>query len=444
MDIENNKTTAISRYATYKDSGVEWLGEIPAHWEVKRLKYVFAIYNGDSISDSKKDNYTNKSPQSRSYIGTKDIDANFLTINYDNGLYITNNDKTFKVAPKGSTLLCVEGGSAGKKIAYLEQTVSFGNKLACFRSISTINSKYYFYFIRSIIFQTQFSLSMTGMIGGVSISLIKNFFGFVPPPEEQTAIAQYLEVKCEKIDLAVRQKEQLIALLQERKQAMIQNAVTKGIRPKAPLKPSGIDWIGDIPEGWEIFANKTLFRETHLSGEEGLPLLSVSIHSAVSSEELSEENNIQGRVKIKDKSNYKLVEVNDIVFNMMRAWQGAIGVVKVKGMVSPAYIVASPNANINAVFFEYQYRTPIFIQEMSRFSKGITDFRKRLYWDEFKQIKTLVPPLSEQKEIVAHIETESAKIDRAIALQSEQIAKLQEYKASLINAVVTGKQKVVK
>ncbi len=144
-------------------------------------------------------------------------------------------------------------------------------------------------------------------------------------------------------------------------------------------KYSGSEWIGEIPKDWKVVSNRALFTERNEAGNESLPILSVSIHTAVSNEELSEEDNIQGRNRIADKSNYKLVQPNDIVFNMMRAWQGAIGAVSIIGMVSPAYIVARPNNKIHSGFFEYQYRTVGFIQQIDKNSKGITDFRKRLY-----------------------------------------------------------------
>ncbi len=126
----------------------------------------------------------------------------------------------------------------------------------------------------------------------------------------------------------------------------------------------------------------------------------------------------------------------------MRAWQGAIGAVKVKGMVSPAYIVAEPNGPINSEYYEYQYRCPVLIQQIDRHSKGITDFRKRLYWHEFKQLKVVLPPEKEQAEIVTHIKKQSAKIDKVINLQQQMIDRLKEYKATLINSAVTGKIKV--
>ena len=219
--------------------------------------------------------------------------------------------------------------------------------------------------------------------------------------------------------------------------------MTQGLNPNVAMKDSGVEWIGQIPEHWEVRANRTIFKERNEQGKEGLLLLSVSIHSGVSNEEISEEENVRGRIKIEDKSKYILVKQGDIAFNMMRAWQGGIGAVSVDGMVSPAYIVAKPNKLMNSEFFEYQYRCPEFIQQMDRYSKGITDFRKRLYWDGFKQLMTIVPPIDEQQEIIYYIKKLDEQIAFAIDVKKQQIEKLKEYKTTLINDAITGKIKVV-
>jgi len=271
---------------------------------------------------------------------------------------------------------------------------------------------------------------------------INDVYTLIPTLGEQTSIADFLDRKTAQIDQAIGIKEKQIELLKERRQILIHRAVTRGLNPDIKLKDSGEEWIGEIPEHWEAVSNRILFQERNEQGNESLAILSVSIHTAVSSEELSEEDNLHGKNRIADKSNYKLVKPNDIVFNMMRAWQGAIGAVRVNGMVSPAYVVAEPIVSISSDFFEFQYRTSAFIQQMERFSKGITDFRKRLYWNEFKQLKTILPPFSEQKEIITYIETITNKIATAISLKEKEIEKLKEYKASLINEVVTGKIKV--
>jgi len=277
----------------------------------------------------------------------------------------------------------------------------------------------------------------------LSRSKLKDIAFLLPPPAEQRAIAAFLDEKCAKIDEAVRIKEEQIKLLRERRQILIQQAVTRGLNPNAPMKDSGIDWIGQIPAHWEVRRNFALFRETKNSGNADLPVLSVSIHSGVSKEELSEEENIRSIVKIDDRSSYKEVLPGDIAYNMMRAWQGGIGAVYTHGMVSPAYVVARPSDTMIGEYFELLYRTPAFVRQMDANSKGITDFRKRLYWNDFRNLLTLVPPEPEQRHIIGYSDQVTKKVSTAIAIKQDQIAALKEYKTSLINAAVTGKIKVI-
>ena len=301
-----------NRYTSYKNSGVEWLGEIPEHWEVKKIKFIANIYNGDSLNENLKKSFESFDKNRIPYISSKDIDINNSNINYDNGLRIPNENVSLKVAPKFSSLLCIEGGSAGRKIAFTNQEVCFVNKLACFSIKKGNESEYLYYSLKGSPFQTQFKLSLSGMIGGVSISNLNNFIISVPPLKEQTAIAEFLDDKTSKIDAAVALKEQQIKLLQELKQILIHKVVTRGLDDSVAFKDSSVEWIDEIPEHWEVFRNNTLFKEENRSGREGLPLLSVSIHSGVSDEEINDEENVRGRVKIEDKTKYKLVQKDDI------------------------------------------------------------------------------------------------------------------------------------
>ena len=301
---------------------------------------------------------------------------------------------------------------------------------------------YLYYFYLNLDEKKRMRPLYTGLRNTISKDNFFAFKTFVPPKEEQTKIANYLDTKTAQIDEVIKQKEELISLLKERRQVLIHKAVTQGLDATVRMKDSGVEWLGEVPEHWKIVKNRVLFSERNEAGNENLPILMVSIHTAVSSEEIDDGTNIRGKIRIEDKTSYKLVEPTDIVFNMMRAWQGAIGAVRVKGMVSPAYVVGRSNKQINANFFEYQYRTDSFIQQMDRFSKGITDFRKRLYWSEFKQLNTILPPLSEQHDIVVYIKLNSDKIDNAISFQDKQIDKLKEYKATLIDSLVTGKKRV--
>jgi len=433
----------IQGYAEYKDSGVEWLGGIPKSWGTAKLKFIATLYNGDSLNESQKKSYeSDDTTVGYAYISSKDITAETSTIDYNNGLRIPKEHTKFKLAPKTASLICIEGGSAGRKIAFTKENVCFVNKLACVETQQSHDPKYTFYLLKSGPFQKQFYSAMTGLIGGVAISNIKNIELVSPPTPEQTAIANFLDDKTAKIDDLVQIKRRQIELLVERKQFLIQEAVTKGLNPDAKRKDSGLDWIGDIPEHWDVLRNAALFAERKDAGQEKLPVLSVSIHSGVSSKELSADENIRSAVKIEDRTAYKEVLPGYIAYNMMRAWQGGIGAVSVHGMVSPAYVVAKPTEGLDANYFELLYRTPAFIWQMDANSKGITDFRKRLYWESFRELKTILPPLSEQQDISEFIASKSDDINDAIDIKEKQISKLNEYKTTLINAAVTGKIKV--
>ncbi len=429
------------RYEAYKDSGVEWLGEIPEGWNVIRLKNIALLNPSLRASDKELAEIACFLPmEAVTAGGAVDYSTTRVAIDLLQGFtsFRRNDVIVAKITP------CFENGK-GACLDEMPSNIGFGStEFHVLRETDRSDTRFLYYLTKSDLFMNFGEQMMTGSAGQkrVPSDFVANFPLACPTLKEQTAIATYLDQKTTQIDQAVQIKQQQIALLKERKQILIQNAVTRGLDPQAPMSDSGVAWIGEVPAHWEVRANRSLFKERVEPGHEGLPLLSVSIHSAVSSEEISEDENIRGRVKIEDKSKYNRVEPNDIVFNMMRAWQSTIGAVKVKDVVSPAYIIATPNDEINAQYFEYQYRCPEFIQQMDRYSKGITDFRKRLYWHEFKQLNTVIPPLEEQTAIVTHIEIQSSKIDQAIDLQQQQIDKLKEYKATLINSAVTGKIKV--
>jgi type I restriction enzyme S subunit len=423
------------------------IADIPKKWKISRFRYNFSFGKGLNIT---KENLQ---------------DEGIPCVNYGE----IHSKYGFEVNPEKHILKCVDEVYLDKSIksllsygdfvfadtsediegsgnfTYLNSNINVfaGYHTVITRPVEGIHHRFLAYVIDSISFRSQIRHRVKGVkVFSITQSVLKDTLVWFPTIEEQTAIANFLDQKTTKIDRAIAINEKLITLLKERKQNLIQNAITRGLNPNAPMRDSGVDWIGEIPIHWSVLPNFSLFTERVAPGRDGLPLLSVSIHTGVSTEEIDEEENIRGRVKIKDKTKYNLVQPHDIVFNMMRAWQGGIGAVSVEGMVSPAYIIATPNNKINTQYFEYQYRSPIFVQQMDRFSKGITDFRKRLYWDEFKRLNTITPPITEQAAIVTHINTESTKTNKAISLLQQQILKLKEYKATLINSAVTGKIKV--
>ena len=174
-------------------------------------------------------------------------------------------------------------------------------------------------------------------------------------------------------------------------------------------------------------------------GDTGLPVLMVSIHSGVSDDEIDEEERSRKVTRSEDRSKYKRVAPGDLVYNMMRAWQGGFGTVTVTGLVSPAYVVARPTEAFQTRLIEHQLRSPQAVEEMRRHSRGVTDFRLRLYWDEFKTLSVTLPPATEQTAIAAFLDHETAKIDALIAEQDKLLALLAEKRqATISHAVMKG------
>jgi type I restriction enzyme S subunit len=260
-----------------------------------------------------------------------------------------------------------------------------------------------------------------------------------PPLAEQRAIAAFLDRECGKMDALVAEQERLIALLKEKQQAVISHAVTKGLDPTAPMKDSGVAWLGQVPAHWEVLRLGALFTEVVDDGEHDLPVLSVSIHFGVSDDELADEQLERKVTRSEDRTKYKKVEPGDLVYNMMRAWQGGFGTVSVTGIVSPAYVVARPNATVRTQFVELLLRSPQAVEEVRRHSRGVTDFRLRLYWDEFKQIRVALPSLREQEAILATVAAEVSRSEALVTQAERAIALLRERRAALISAAVTGK-----
>lgn len=226
--INNAVTKGLNRNVKLRDSGVKWIGKIPKHWEVKRFKDVMNIFNGNSISDkSKFEDFKN----AHHYISTKDIDFETGAINIDNKIYIPISNKKFKIARKNSTIICMEGANAGKKIGYAPFDLCFVNKLCALKSINKeIANKFFYYFSISSGLSNQFFEMLSGIIGGVSIGLMKNFSILIPSINEQKAIVKFLDKKIFIIDTVIKNIENQITTLKELRKVLINDVVTGKIK----------------------------------------------------------------------------------------------------------------------------------------------------------------------------------------------------------------------
>jgi len=207
-----------------------------------------------------------------------------------------------------------------------------------------------------------------------------------------------------------------------------------GLSPYPAYKNSDLPWLGEIPQGWEVRRNGRLFAQRNETGRAELPILEVSLRTGVRVRSFGEGERKQ---TMADPQKYKRAAKGDIAYNMMRMWQGALGVSPLDGLVSPAYIVAHPFDDVEAHFYAYLFRTDAYLNEVDKFSRGIVKDRNRLYWEDFKRIPSPYPPKEEQAAIVRFLDHADRRIRRAIRAKRRLIALLNEQKQVIIHQAVT-------
>ena len=351
-------------------------------------------------------------------------------------------DKNLVILPKGTVLYSIYATIGAVSELGVDATIS--QAMLALSLKSGYNKRFYKYNLqamRDYIFfnangNTQFNLNA---------EKVWNFFFVCPPAWEQSQIADFLDAECARIDAVVEQTRASIEEYMKLKQSVITQAVTKGIRPGRRMVNSGVDWLGQIPAEWAVFRIANLYDERNERGTDDLPILTVSINTGISDHEIPDEEKDRVVVRSEDRTLYKRVCPGDLAYNMMRAWQGAFGAARVDGMVSPAYVVAKPKMPgiLDSRYVEALLRTPSATEEMHRYSRGITDFRLRLYWPEFKNICVCVPSVKEQIEIADYIDAKAAEIDTLIQKKQQFLDEMESYKKSLIFEYVTGKKEVI-
>jgi type I restriction enzyme S subunit len=273
--------------------------------------------------------------------------------------------------------------------------------------------------------------------------LIKNAILLHPPKQEQIKIANYLDQKTEQIDKAITQKQELIKLLKERQQIVINSAVTKGIDNSVVIKDSGVEWLGGVPEHWEVKALKYILKERNersITQQETLFMMS-QVHGLVVRADYHTK-----AVVSQDNTNHKRVYKNDLVFNKLKAHLGVFSKSEIDtvGLVSPDYAVYYSIDKIpNLLYLEYLFKTPTYISHFIINATGIVEGLIRLYTDDLFNLKVPVPPIEEQNAIIKYIQESSTKIDKAINLKKREIERLKELKETLIDGCVTGRVKII-
>ena len=410
--------TQLEKYPAYKDSGVEWLGEIPAGWEVLANKHLFTLKKNQVGRNSS--NYLLLSLTLNGVIVRDMINPQ--------GKFPAEFD-TYQEVKQGDFVFCLfDVEETPRTVGLSEFDGMITGAYTVMQSNGCSDKKFLYYFYLNLDADKRMKPLYTGLRNTISKDNFFCFKTFLPSLPEQTAIANFLDEKTAKIDTAITQKQQMISLLKEHKQILIQNAVTKGINPDAKMKDSGVEWIGEVPEGWEVRRSKYVFTQrTERARKDDVQLSATQAYGVIPQDEY--ESKIGRRVvKIQfhlDKR--KHVELNDFVISM-RSFQGGL-------------VVLRPLEKICADFYGYLLKLTRYICALQSTGNFIRDGQD-LNFENFAMVDLFVPPIPEQAAIVDFIETQSAKIDTSISIQQQQIAKLKEYKSTLIDSAVTGKIKV--
>jgi type I restriction enzyme, S subunit len=412
-----------------------------------KLKYVTQIYTGNSIPDDKKHLYEDKIIP---YVSTKDINLETQEVKYENGMTV-NEEDGFKFANKNSILLCIEGGSAGKKIAYVDRKVAFVNKLCCFDS-TNINSRFLYYSLQSDFFLNYFYLNMGGLIGGVSQSVLRNLEVTSPNLDTQLFITNQLDMKVDKLINLISNQQQQIEKLEEYKQSLISEVVTKGLNPSIEMEVNRFEWIGVTPKSWKTIRIKDF---TKLKGRIGWQGLTTKDYIDEGPFLVTGTDFYNGIINwntcehISDERYNEAPEIHLMEGDLLITKDGTIGkVAVVKDLIKKA----SLNSGVLLIRvlegFEFDKTFLYYVLQSSEFwvwynsSQTGSSTIKHLYQNQFSYFAFTYPSFNEQKKISRHLNEIVSKIDSLVVKKNQKIIMLYEYKKSLIYEYVTGKKEV--
>ena len=326
----------------------------------------------------------------------------------------------------------------------MKEGIGFGSsEIFVLRMNKKVLNSYMFYITQSSNFQDGACATMCGVGGLKRISplFMRTYELDIPSISNQQHIVDYLNKKLTKIDERIEVLEKQKDAYMRLKKSIIHQAVTRGLNPDVSLKDSGIEWIGMIPEHWEVKRFKSIFSECKSVTETGQEdLLSVSEYYGIA-RRIAKMDDGEYESRADSLIGYKICKKDDLVINIMLAWKRGLGFSDFDGIVSPAYAVYR-GKNIVPHYFHYLMRTDMYVAEYKRNSKGIIDSRLRMYTDRFNNIIAIVPPLSEQEAIASYLDEKCAKIGAAIENISKQIDASKRLKRALINEVITGQRAV--
>ena len=427
-----------------KDSGIEWVGDIPDDWNIIKIIYVL------------QERVENNSP-----IRTKNI----LSLTAQQGVVPIAEKTGGGNKPKedySDYRLAYPGDIVMNSMNILSGSVGLSKYFGCVSPVyymlrprdKNFDVRFFNYIFQSTVFQKSLyglgngilmKESGNGKLNTIRMRIPMDKFGslYIPvaPVEEQKRIAEFLDKKCGEIDGLIADIKTQVQTLEQYKRSVITEAVTKGLNPSAEMKDSGAGWMPFVPAHWLVEKIKYHLRIRGQKNMGDRQVLSLYRDYGVIPKDSRDDNH---NVTSEDTSTYRFVRVGDFVVNKMKAWQGSVAVSQYEGIVSPAYYVYEFTDNLfNKRYFHYLLRNKTYTTEFMRLSGGIRVGQWDLPAEAFENTVVLIPPADEQKEITDYLDNKCAQIEELISAKQSQIEALESYKKSLIYEFVTGKKEVV-
>lgn len=439
----------LPRYSAYKPSGVPWLGEIPAHWEVKRLKYLANCYGGGTPSKGNAEYWNGDIP----WVSPKDMACQFITDSEDHITEEAIQESATKIIEQGAVLVVVRSGILRHTIpvAINKVRVALNQDLKALVPQKMLRGEFLKYYIQGLNGSLLDVWSKMGCtVESIETEYMLNSpFPVVPLPE-QAAIAAFLDRETARIDSLIEKKRRFIELLQEKRSALISHAVTRGLNPDAPLKDSGIEWLGRIPTHWAI--KRLKFSLDHIeqgwsplceNSQADMDQWGVLKVGCVNGNEFDETENKTLPADIEPIAVYE-INSGDILMSRAntRELLGSVALVK---SVRPKLLLCDKlyrlriHKDLTAPFLVFFMRSPLARYQYERDSTGASGSMQNIGQDTVKNLLVPIPPAAEQEMIMAHLDRETARLDTLRTKVESAIDRLKEYRAALITAAVTGK-----
>lgn len=434
-----------------KNSGIEWVGEIPDNWKIERMKSCIALREGGAWGEEE----------------TGDNDTVCLRVaDFDYDRFVFKNTPISALTKrhyskstvaklkllKGDIVIEKSGGGdktpVGRTVIFDKNYVAlFANFMDRLRCCAFVYPKFMQYIFVTF-YKNQYTrnyIKQTTGIQNLDLSLMLNKEHVpIPPLSEQKAIAGFLDKKCGEVDALIADIQQEIETLEQYKRSVITEAVTKGLDPSVPMKESGIDWLGMQPVQWEHYKGKYIFKQRNERGNKiELQLLSPTQNYGVIPQTMYEELSGMNAVKLNERTDLnflKTIHKGDYCISL-RSFQGGFEYSQYEGVVSPAYQVFYPTRAICEEYYKYLFKEKSFIAVMNSYTLSLRD-GKNIAFSDFGNTMIPYPPIEEQQKIAEFLDKKCKEIEEIIADKQSQIETLESYKKSLIYEYVTGKKEV--